>query len=393
MSPVPYSTMVKAKDKEFRFDIRLSMVKDAKRLGIRPTMRRWKCSRNTVRKWLRRYEAEGLQGLKERSHAPKTCPHKVDGKQAQKIIKLRKQSGFGAKRLKMEFDLSCGHNAINRLIRENGLTKKPKTKRQKKNDLRKVKAKLDAFQRVHMDIKYLTDIPAFLPQIRLRGLPSFQYTIRDVKTGLLFLSYGNSISKTLACVCVSRFLSHLRAFDVDLSKVTIQTDNGTEFDGQMISPTDRGFRHIIEAFKANHRFIPPGCSNANAEVESSHALIEREFYEREQSEDTDDFLAKAWAYQAYFNISRPNSYQNWRTPLERLEEAAPKLSGKIALLPPHFLDNLQSYYCATPKHREETRDEEILRNLTRPASRPPPAGQHQPGHPDISRKTSTQWDI
>jgi transposase len=234
--------MARAKDKEFRFDLRLSMAKDAKRFGIRSTARKWGCSRNTVRRWLRRYEEEGLQGLKERSHAPKSCPHKIKGEQAKKIIKLRKESGFGAKRLKKEFGLSCGHGAINRIISENGMSRKPKTKRQKKNDLRKVKAKLKAFERVLMDIKYLTDIALFLPQIRLMGLPRYQYTIRDVKTGLLFLAYGSCISKTLACICISRFLSFLRSLGIDLSEVTVQTDNGTEFDGQMVSPVDIGFR-------------------------------------------------------------------------------------------------------------------------------------------------------
>ena len=378
MPPVRYSTMIKAKDEKFRFQTRLSLVKDARRDGIRPTARRWECSRNTVRRWLRRYEAQGLEGLREKSHAPRSCPHKVDGEQAQEIVKLRKESGLGAKRLKAEFGLSCSHDAIQRIIRENGLTRRRKTKRQKKNDLREVKAKLDAFENVQMDIKYLNDIPHYLPQMRLRGLPGFQYTIRDVRTGLLFLAYGRSVSKSLACICVARFLAHIRQFGVDLEQVTIQTDNGTEFDGQVINPTDRGFTHIIEALGASHRFIPPGCSNANADVETTHALIEREFFEREDSADPQEFLAKAWAYQAYFNISRKNSYQRWRTPLARLRQAAPELSDKVALLPPILLDNFQP---KANQWEEESWSQGTMRNLTDPAARPPPAGQHQPRTP------------
>ncbi|MBS3764200.1 MAG: transposase [Planctomycetes bacterium] len=379
MPPVPYSTMMKSKDKEFRFEIRLRLAQDALKLGVRPTARKWECARNTVKRWKKRYQKEGREGLRERSHAPKSCPHKISQELEEEIVRLRKRSGFGARRLKEEFDLPCGHNAIHRVIREHGLTRKRKTKRQKKNDLRAVKAKLEAFEKVQMDIKYLTDIDRFLPQIRLKGLPSFQYTIRDVRTGLLFVAYADHISKSHACAAVGRFLTHLRRHGVDLSEVTIQTDNGTEFDGQVIHQTDQGFRHVVEdTMEASHRFIPPGCSNANADVETTHNLIETEFYERGIFQDRDEFLAKAWAYQAYFNLNRKNSYQNWKTPIQRLQEAAPELSRKICLLPPVDLDTLLP---TAPEQSGESLTEEMLRHLSDPGSRHPPPGQHQPRHP------------
>jgi len=52
------------------------------------------------------------------------------------------------------------------------------------------------------------------------------------------------------------------------------------------------------------RYIPPHYHNANADVESSHRLIEDEFYSREPISSKEDFLTKASTYQFYFNFMR-----------------------------------------------------------------------------------------
>jgi transposase-like protein len=57
-----------------KFAVRYQMVMSALSKGIRPTMRDFRCSRNTVRLWLRRYQEQGLAGLEERSRAPHHIP-------------------------------------------------------------------------------------------------------------------------------------------------------------------------------------------------------------------------------------------------------------------------------------------------------------------------------
>jgi transposase InsO family protein len=377
--------MVSAKDEAYRFAIRRQLVRDALEKGIKPTARAWGCSRNTVRKWLRRYQAEGLAGLKERSHAPKSCPHKTSPALERRIVKLRKKTHQGARRLVQEHDLPCSHNAVHRIIQEHGLVKKRRTRRVKKNDLRRVKAQLRAFELVQMDVKYLTDLAPYAPAIKQAGCPTHQYTIRDVRTGALFMGFADGLSKTAACIAIERFLRHLKALGVDPSSVTIQTDNGTEFDGTMVHRSDAGFTATLERYGADHRFIPPGCSNANADVETVHNLIEQEFFDLEDFRSRRDFFEKAGTWQGYFNISRPNSYQGWRTPRERLQEADSKIDPRVLLLPPMDLDRLKAL---TPErrpgnHTDWVFDGEDRRTLHQLAARasPSPGGQHQPGHP------------
>ncbi len=368
---------MKAKDKAYRYNIRLKMVKDAKKLGIKPAARLWQCSKNTVRKWLRRYDEDGLQGLKERSRAPKTCPHKTSEEVERRVIELRRQAEFGGKRLRREFDLPCSHGAADRIIRQHGLTKKRKTKRRRKNDLRAVKAKLRPFEKVQMDIKYLRDIPKYYPQMKRYNLPKFQYSLRDVRTGLAYVAYADRISKTHTCALAQVYLSFLKSKGIGLDKVTLQTDNGTEFDGQQTATGDRGFVYTVtEHMGARHQYIPPGCSNANADVETIHNLMEDEFYDRENYRTMNGFLSKAYTYLLFFNLARKNSYQQWKTPVQRLQEADPDIDASIALLPPVFIDNILPFV-----QRQKTIS---ARRTQAPlaTARDSPGGHHLPGHPE-----------
>jgi transposase len=340
MCPAGYYAMICSKN--HKFDLRIHLVRYALKHGIRPAERQYKCSRNTVRKWLRRYEAEGLKGLEERSRAPRRIPHKTPPEEEQKVIRQRlRTKGFSAERLKREFELTPGIGAIKRIIRQNGLTRKRKKKHQTKRDLRAVKSKYKPFRQLQMDVKYLNDIPNYFPYYLQPGYPRFQYTIRCVKTGATFLTYGSELSVTYAELTARRLLKNLEDFGLDPSEVTIQTDRGSEFDGQVVNEKKAGFTHTIEKeFNAHHRLLLKANPNANADVESFHAHEETEFFDVESFQSPQDFWEKIITYQHYWNMGRENSYKGNKTPLEIMRESDPELDPRIFLLPPVNLDNL-----------------------------------------------------
>jgi len=70
-----YQEIMRSQDPKFA--VRYQIVLSALSKGIRPTMRAFRCSRHTVRLWLRRYQEQGLAGLEERSRAPHHIPHKT----------------------------------------------------------------------------------------------------------------------------------------------------------------------------------------------------------------------------------------------------------------------------------------------------------------------------
>src|SRR5512147_2781552 len=68
--------------------------------GLKAAVREFGCSRNTVRKWLRRYQPGKPSSLNELSRRPQRCPHQIAAGLEGQIVKLRQQTGFGAERLK-----------------------------------------------------------------------------------------------------------------------------------------------------------------------------------------------------------------------------------------------------------------------------------------------------
>jgi transposase len=325
-----------------KLDLRIHLVRFALEHGIRGAAQHFQCSRNTVRLWLRRYQHHGVAGLSEKSRRPHTSPHKTPPQVEQQVIQQRlKTPGFGARRLKREFELSPSAGAIARIIRQNALARPRKKKRQVKRDLRAVKALYPPLARLQMDVKYLNDIPHYWPYFSSGAFPRFQYTVRCPKTGAVFLTYGEELSLTYADLTVRRLLSHLKAFGIDPAEVSIQTDRGSEFDGQAITKTDRGFTATVEGdFGAHHRLLKGGHPNGNADVESFHAHEETEFFDIESFASTADFWAKITTYQDYWNLARPNSYKANQTPLEILRDCAPQISPRALLLPPVNLDTL-----------------------------------------------------
>ena len=179
--------------------------------GIKAAAREFGASRNTIRKWLRRYIPGKPSSLVESSRAPKSCPHKTPAGLEGQVVKLRKQTGFGAERLVQEFDLKISHNAVARIIRAHSLTRPRKKKPATKKQLRSVKREWKLFGQLTADTKYLQDIPNYWPQMMRHRLPRFQYTAREPVSGACFAAYADELSKSYAVSAVSAALNGILA--------------------------------------------------------------------------------------------------------------------------------------------------------------------------------------
>jgi len=75
-------------------------------------------------------------------------------------------------------------------------------------------------------------------------------------------------------------------------------------------------------------------------VETVHSLIEAEFYEIESFADRDDFMQKVCSYQLFFNLQRPNTYKENKSPWQLAQEKRPDILKETLMLPPVDLDAL-----------------------------------------------------
>ena len=175
---------------------RLKVVQHAKEHGVKPTARKFNTSAQTVRKWMKRlvrdsgWEPGSLNGLEDRSKAPKNPRTFITEEQKELVIKLKKSlPSFGAQRIKDQFNrpqaainLPISEKAIRKIWREEGLLKTKRRKHKTKQDLREVKAQWHLFEQISIDTKDLIDIPEYWPQIKALRLPKVQSPLRVINT-------------------------------------------------------------------------------------------------------------------------------------------------------------------------------------------------------------------
>jgi transposase len=341
-----YEQIIRMEDKGGKYDLRLWMVHHAIQYGVKPTARRFATTLKTVRKWLRRYEQERLSGLNDLPKIPHNCPHKTSSALARRIIELRKRFPFmGAETLKREHQLPVSHTAINRILRDHGLIVKRRKKHKRKKDLSKIKKRWKLFGQITVDTKDLKYIPHYWPQMKLLGLPKYQFTAREIRSGLMFLGFANEKSASNACLFAQILCGHLKNCGVDMKKVKFQTDNGSEFIGCFRQDGTRdGFGATVAGFKAGHKRIPPRAFSYNSDVETVHGTIEREFYDLENFENIKDFYQRVASYQAWYNLARQNSNKDGKTPVQIITDISEKIDSAVARLPPLMLDWLGPDY-------------------------------------------------
>jgi putative transposase len=120
--PMPERTMVDLREEMalLAMDGRFTVTEVAERYGV---------TRPTVRLWRDRYQEGGRGGMNDLSHAPRSCPHRIDESIEQLIIDERERFGWGAKKILRrlqdahpELDLP-GRSGVDSVLRRRGLVR------------------------------------------------------------------------------------------------------------------------------------------------------------------------------------------------------------------------------------------------------------------------------
>mgnify|MGYP000333041077 CR=1 FL=1 len=108
----------------------------------------------------------------------------------------------------------------------------------------------------------------------------------------------------------------------------------------MVSKKPSAYTLAIESAKLTHGTIPPGAHRFQSDVETVHNLIEVDFYEIEKFADRADFMKKVHTYQLFFNLERPNTYKENKSPWQLAQEKRPDIPKEALMLPTVDLDAL-----------------------------------------------------
>jgi transposase len=348
------------KDTAEPIQLRLAMVKRFKETqNVSLVAREFKTTRQTVRKWITRFSG-AMSSLRNLSKAPLKPFRQMDERTEDLLVMFRKKYPSLGYDYIHHYLLERGcqqipsKSSVYTVWRKYGLLPKRHKKHEKKKDLRAIKAKYKPFEKIQIDVKELRDIPNYLDQSlalgikrakelpNRYGLPMYQYTARDVKSGALFVALAYMHNRHTAAIFADRVLTHLQGFGI--TPKSIQTDNGTEFVNTRDATDERSLfiQVVIRNKETRHLRIPPGAKTWQSDVESSHWIIEREFYDVVKSNSNQNMVMKLRAYQWGFNVMRKNSYKGNQTPWEIISaEDEPKyatLSKSILDFPTCILD-------------------------------------------------------
>lgn len=290
--------------------------------NVAMTCRYFGISRQLYYTWLRRYETEGVDGLRDRSKRPRTSPNATRAEVVEKIIHLRQHYHFGPRKiamyLKRYHDVTISVSGVWRILHRLDMGRLPTSQRYQRNDRRwKRYEKQRPGHQVQIDVKFVEPLPASTTHgvrpearpVRRRG-KFYQFTAIDDCTRLRIMKIYPRNNQKTAIQFVDYVLSQL-PFAVE----TIQTDNGAEFATSFHwHVLDKGIGHV---------YIKPRTPRLNGKVERSHRIDAEEFYRLLDGVVIDDiniFNARLKDWQDYYNYNRPHGGLDGQTPYERLRQ-------------------------------------------------------------------------
>lgn len=283
-------------------------------------------SRKTVYKWIRRYEIDGLEGLKDRPRAPKNCPHKLDEHIAGKIVATKKKHlDWGPKKVldllrreHSEIDWPADSTA-GELLKRKGLVKKRRLRKPVPADKQPFADCNTVNQSWSADFK-----GDFKLGNRERCYP---LTITDNCSRYLLECRG--LSSTRYEATRLWFECTFREFGLPKS---IRTDNGSPFASRSLGGLSRLSKWWIDLGIRPER-IRPGCPQENSRHERMHgslktAVCKEPGYSMDRQQEQFD------RFRFEYNELRSHEGLSRRTP-ESLYESSQRCYPEL-ILPPQY---------------------------------------------------------
>jgi len=289
---------------------RLAMIRHAEEIScnVAKTCRYYGVSRPTFYKWLRRYEAGGVEALHDYSRRPHTSPNATRAEVVGKIVYLRRHYHFGPHKIAMYLmryhDVQISPSGIWRILKRLDMSRLPSSQRYRRHvDRWKRYEKPLPGHRVQMDVKFIAPIK----DLRRKH---YQFTAIDDCTRIRVLRIDPRCDQRTAIQFLDYVLEQL-PFRVEV----IQTDNGAEFQA-------RFHYHVLDA-GVGHVYIKPSTPRLNGKVERSHRIDAEEFYRQLEGvviDDTKLFNDRLAEWERFYNFDRPHGALGGQTPYERLRQ-------------------------------------------------------------------------
>ena len=297
---------------EQRYQAVLAVISDG--LSISQVAGKVGVSRQTVHAWLARYEAEGLEGLTDRSHRPESCPHQMPARVEAAVLELRRSRPYWGPR-RLVFELAKrkvapvpSESAVYRaLVRAAMIDPAARDRRSRKWKRWERGVAMELWQ---MDV--------------VGGFPLADGTSAKALTGVddhsRFCVSARLMARERTRAVCDGLRASLAAYG---APVQILTDNGKVFTGRFNHPpVEVLFDAICRENGIEHLLTQPRSPTTTGKIERFHRSLRAEFLA-----DAKPFTNLKVAQQALdewvddYNQRRPHQSLNMDTPAARFSSA------------------------------------------------------------------------
>ena len=269
---------------------RQRVIRWAGKHGVTEAANRYRTSRKTVYKWMKRYDGS-IESLKDHSRAPKHVPRKQTGAEIQ-LVKRYARKYLGDLLLGYEKALQKGYS------RSYGCYKRTASQFVKaaKKHIRKNKPYQRAEypgQKIQMDVKF---VPSYCVT---NGAKYYQFTAKDECSRWTYREMYEEHS-TYSAKCFLENLIERAPFPIRM----VQTDNGTEFtNALLVTKSDHKtmFEEALMEMGIEYHRIQIATPRHNGKVERQHRIDELRFYKHMRMYSLEDGRKQLAVYQRESN--------------------------------------------------------------------------------------------
>lgn len=285
----------------------------------------WGVSRRTMHRWLARYEAEGLEGLGERSHRPANCPHQTAPAVEAMVLEMRRSHTYwGARRIALEL----GRKAVQTAPSESAVYRclvraaviDPITRRRRRETWKRWE------RGAPMELWQLDLVHGFL---LADGTSAKALTGVDDHSRYCVSARLMARERTQA-VC-DGFSSAMHAYGVPSQ---VLTDNGKVFTGRFAQPpVEVLFDRICRENGVDHILTQPRSPTTTGKIERFHKTLRVEFDTRQVFRNLKTAQEALDEWVSFYNTQRPHQALADATPESRFRATDGSLNRRLTSRP------------------------------------------------------------
>ena len=281
-------------------------------------------SERSLKRWLANFRKKGMKGLIPKSTKPKSHPLETPIRIKERIIELRKETGLCAKKLEyilVKKDINIHHRTIGKIIKDEGLTRRYRTKKVK---VKYLKIPLQPGELVEIDVKY---VPKKLNELRF-----YQFTAIDKASRWRYMKIYDDTSN-MSSIKFLKKLIEIAPFRIR----AIKTDNGSNFTNRYtgylkssdpFNPRLHPLDLLCQKLRIIHYLIDPGKPAQNGCVERSHRTDQEHFYDKISFKSLEELQYKMKLWIMYYNDLEHISLDG-KTPNEFLKKHNNLINTKV----------------------------------------------------------------